>query len=110
MKRTSIYLDEELDRDLRLLAEVQKRAFEDLVREALGQYLARETDGKLPLVSAPRRSIPDEEWRSRMEAVLQRIRAGVPKDVSPEEIEAEITAARAEYRREQAAQQRTGGG
>ena len=101
MKRTNIYLDEEQDRLLRHLSIEEGRSFTDLVREALNEYLARRGMQALSRVIGPRRSIPQKEWRSHLDAAVQRIRASVPADMSPEEIEAEITAAREEVRRRQ---------
>jgi hypothetical protein len=48
-----------------------------------------------------------EEWRAGMEEALARLRAGVPDDMTPEEIEAEIDAAVAEVRRERWASRQT---
>ena len=106
MKRTNIYLDEEQDRLLRHLSDEQGRSCTDIVREALNEYLTRRGMPSASRVVGPRRSIPQEEWRSRLDAAVRRIRAGVSVDVSPEEIEAEITAAREEVRRERAARRR----
>jgi hypothetical protein len=95
VKRVDVYLDDELNRAVRKRAKEQGRSYSGLVREAVGQYLA----GQLP---APefRRGMPHDEWRATMEAVLERIWAGVPKDIPQEEIEADITAAREEVRQE----------
>ncbi len=41
MKRTTIFIDEALERDLRALAEREKRPVSGLVREALGSYVAQ---------------------------------------------------------------------
>jgi predicted transcriptional regulator len=41
MKRTTIFIDEALERDLRALAEREKRPVSGLVREALGAYVAQ---------------------------------------------------------------------
>lgn len=40
MRRTQIYLDEGVDRELRALAAAEGRSAADLVREAIGRYLA----------------------------------------------------------------------
>lgn len=40
MRRTQIYLDEELDRDLREVAAAEGRSAADLIREAVRRYLA----------------------------------------------------------------------
>ena len=106
MKRTNIYLDEEQARLLRHLAVEESRSFTDIVREALNEYLARRGMASAPRVVGPRRLLPQDEWRSSFEAALQRIREGAPTDLSPEEIEAEITAAAEEVRQERAARAR----
>ena len=106
MKQTSVYLDEEQDRLLRHLAAEDGRALADLVREALSEYLARRRLSGAPRAVGPRRQMPDEEWRSGFTQALQRIRASVSPDLTPEEIEAEITAARAEVREERTARRR----
>ncbi len=41
MKRTTIFIDESLERDLRAIAEREKRPVAGLVREALGSYVAK---------------------------------------------------------------------
>jgi hypothetical protein len=54
-------------------------------------------------VIGPRRSIDPNEWQTRFADAAKRIRAGTPTDLTPDEVEAEITAARDEVRRERAA-------
>ncbi len=73
MKRTNIYLDEEIDRWLRHLAVEQGRSFTDLVREALQEYLDRRglSLASAPRIAPPRRSIPYEEWRAEMQRLLR---------------------------------------
>lgn len=41
MKRTTIFIDEAIERDLRAIAERDSRPVSGLVREALGTYVAR---------------------------------------------------------------------
>lgn len=109
MKRTNIYLDEELDRWLRHLAVEQQRSFTDLVREALHEYLERRglTPNDAPRVVPPRRSVPSDEWRAEMTRLLQEVRASVETDMTPDEIEDAITAACQEARDERIARQLT---
>lgn len=45
MKRTTVFLQEELDRDVKALAERQGRAAASVVREALSEYVARHRGG-----------------------------------------------------------------
>ncbi|MBI4494993.1 MAG: CopG family transcriptional regulator [Chloroflexi bacterium] len=100
MKRTNVYLDEEQARLLRHLAVEEGRSFTALVREALNDYLARRGLAANSHVVGPQQQLSDDEWRSSFKAAVERIRASVPDDWTPEEIEAEITAAREEVCRE----------
>lgn len=85
MYRTNIYLDAEQVRALRYLAAEEHRSIARLVRQAIDQYLAREfRDGK--------------DWGERFDDLVARIQQRIPSDVTPEEIEADITAAREEVR------------
>jgi plasmid stability protein len=45
MRRTQIYLDEDLDRDLRAVAAAEGRSAADLIREAVRRYLAERSGG-----------------------------------------------------------------
>ena len=103
MKRTNIYLDEEQARVLRHLAIEEGRSFTDVVREALNTYLAQRGLVATSRVTGPLRSMPYEEWKSSFMDAVERMRAHIPPDITPDEIEAEITAAREEVRRERAA-------
>jgi hypothetical protein len=107
--QTAIDLDEDQSRLLRDFSATQGRSVGDVVREAVSEYLARR-GAMEPRAIAPRRRFPDDEWRSGFEAALQRLRAGVDPNWSPEEIEADITAAREEVRRERAARRHRSGG
>ena len=98
MKRTNIYLQEDQSRLLRHLAIEEGRSFTDVVREALEEYLARRGLTVRPSVAVTPPEMPDDEWRARFDAVLARIRSRVPPDMTPDEIEAEITAASEEVR------------
>ena len=110
MKRTNVYLDEEQSRTLRHLAIEENRSFTGLVREALNEYLTRRGLQAQSTVAGPLRSIADDDWKARFDAVLSRIRSGVPSEDSPAEIEAAITAARAEVRRSRKAGKQARGG
>jgi hypothetical protein len=98
-----IAVDQRQARLLRYLAAARKRPVEDVLEEALYEYLARNGLDYKNRVSGPRNEIPIEEWRARLDELLREIRADIPKDVTPEEIEAEITAAYEELRQERAA-------
>jgi predicted transcriptional regulator len=49
MKRTTVFLDEELDRDVKALAKRQSRPAASLVREALAEYVHRHRPAGLGL-------------------------------------------------------------
>ena len=102
MKRTNVYIDEEQLRVLRHVAVETGRSFTEIVREALNEYMKRRGVESASRVIGPRRTMSDEEWRSRFDSVLERIRAGLPQDLNPEEIEAEITEAWREVREQKA--------
>ena len=93
MKRTSIYLEEEELKLLKHLAIEEDSSLAELVRRAIRWYLATAA-GRTKL--APEK-LSDEEWSKRLESLLAKTRSRLPK-VPPEEIEAEITAAREEVR------------
>jgi predicted transcriptional regulator len=93
----TIELDEEQGRELERLAARQRRSVEELVRQAVDGYLAEQ-----------RRDWSD--WGDRFDALVARIQARIPPDVTPEEIEADITAARAEVRAARAARRAAGAG
>lgn len=46
MRRTQIYLDEDLDRDLRAAAAAEGRSAADVIREAVRRYLAERGGGR----------------------------------------------------------------
>lgn len=105
MKRTNIYLDENLDRLIRYLAVQQGRSFTDIVREALNDYAKGQgfPDPSRVRAPLPMTKQEREEWRAGMEEALAQIRAGVPKDMTPAEIEQLITEASEEVRQERLA-------
>ena len=85
MHRTNIYLDEDQLRALKHLAAEDRQSVSDLVREAVDAYLAR-------------RLMDDTAWRERFDRLFERVHSRIPATISPEEIEADITAAREEVR------------
>jgi hypothetical protein len=85
MRRTNIYLDDEQLRALKHVAAEEQASVADLVRKAIDAYLApRFASGKA--------------WGLRFDDLVERIQRRVPAGVTPEEVEADITAARAEVR------------
>jgi predicted transcriptional regulator len=92
MKRTNIYLEEEETRLLKHIAVEEQCSFTALVRRALHEFLERyQQEGKRRV---PRR----DEWNERLDKLLARVRQRT-RSFSPEEIEADITAAAKEVRR-----------
>lgn len=84
----------ELDpRDVSALEELavrDRRSVEDMVTLAVRNYIAR-------------RATADGEWKRRWDAMIVDLRSGVPDDLTPEEIDADVRAARAEYREQRRA-------
>jgi hypothetical protein len=85
LQRTNIYLDEDQLDALKHLAVEDRRTVADIVRQAIDSYLARR--------------LTDDAWRDRLDQLFERVQAHIPASISPEEIESDITAARAEVRR-----------
>jgi hypothetical protein len=105
MNILQIYLDNDLAEPLEQLAAEKRLPVNELIREAIAEYL-QHRDVPVTYVQRvfpPRVSVDDPEWRAAFDAALERIRAGVPADMTPEEIEAEITAASEEVRQERLA-------
>ncbi|HEX5164310.1 MAG TPA: CopG family transcriptional regulator [Thermomicrobiales bacterium] len=100
MKRTNIYLDENLDRLIRYLAVQQGRSFTDIVREALNDYAKAQgyPDPSRIRMPLPMTKEEREEWRVEMKQLLQEIRESVETNLTPDEIEDLITAASNEAR------------
>ncbi|MEX1158438.1 MAG: CopG family transcriptional regulator [Thermomicrobiales bacterium] len=106
MKRTNIYLDENLDRLIRYLAVQQGRSFTDIVREALNDYAKAQgfPDPSLVRAPLPMTKQEREEWRADMKRLLKEIQDSVDTDLTPDEIEALITEASDEARQERLSQ------
>ena len=84
MERT-IELPNDQVRELERLAARERRSVDDLVQLAVGDYLVRRTRDW-------------SDWGHRFDALAARVR--VPAGVTPDEIEADITLARDQVRRE----------
>lgn len=106
MKRTNIYLDENLDRLIRYLAVQQGRSFTDIVREALNDYAKAQgyPDPSRVRMPLPMTKQEREEWRVEMKRLLKEIHDSVDTDLTPDEIEALITEASNEARQERLSQ------
>ncbi|HUG15294.1 MAG TPA: ribbon-helix-helix protein, CopG family [Thermomicrobiales bacterium] len=102
MKRTNIYLDENLDRLLRYIALEQGRSFTDLAREALTDYAKRQGFPDPSRIVAPLKQ--NRASREELEEALSRIHASVETDLTPDEIEDLITSVSDEMREERIAQ------
>jgi prevent-host-death family protein len=67
-------------------------------------------EGKPIAVLAPAEELhrlePDADWQQRLAEFVARIRSRIPEGVTPEEIEADITAASEEVRQERLARSR----
>src|SRR5213595_1308040 len=67
-------------------------------------------EGKPVAVLAPAEELhrlePDSEWQHRLDEIVARIRSGMPEGISPDEIEADITATSEEVRQERLARSR----
>jgi len=85
MQRTNVYLSEEQLRLLKHLAAEDRQSVATLVREAVDSYLAE-------------RLSHDQMWDQRLTQLLERVRGRIPASASPDEIEADITAARKDAR------------
>lgn len=73
-------------RALRHLAAEEHSSVAQLIRQAVDQYLVREFQDR-------------GSWGRRFDDLVARIQQRIPSDVTPEEIEADITAAREEVRK-----------
>jgi hypothetical protein len=85
MKQLTLLLKE---RDLRALMRAAANegvTIEEIAQRAIHDYLTT-------------RSTPDPEWQRRFDAVIARIQSRIPPEITPDEIEADISAARAEVR------------
>ena len=84
MQRT-IELPDEQARELERLAAQERRSVDELVQLALGDYFAR-------------RIAERADALQRFNATVERIQARLPAHVTHEEIDADVAAAKAEYR------------
>jgi hypothetical protein len=101
---TTISLPDDQIARLRLVALSSRRSLDEVVREAIDAYLASLPETATPRVIEPPPGLPSPEWQAEVEAALARIRARVPADMTPDEIEHEITLASEEARQERIAQ------
>lgn len=86
-------LDEDQAARLQLLSAREGSQPDDIARKALNEYLVRHPIG-------PQQHLPDPAWQEHFDRAVQDLRSTLPADLKPEEIEAEITLASAELRRE----------
>jgi plasmid stability protein len=95
---TTISLPDEQIARLRILAIASGRSLDAVLREAVDTYLAGRADTPTTRATPPANDIPDDEWQARFGTVIERIRRAGPTDLTPAEIEREITLAREEAR------------
>ncbi|MGH2364675.1 MAG: CopG family transcriptional regulator [Chloroflexota bacterium] len=93
LHRTNIYLGDDQLRALKHLAAEEHASVADLVRKAIDAYLV------------PRFSSSDD-WGRRFDDLAESIQRRMPAGATPEQIEADITAARAEVRLSRQARRR----
>jgi hypothetical protein len=90
-KRIQLRVSDDLYDRLTAQATRGNASIQELITRWLEEKLKETEAGK---VEGP----VDPEWRRRFEVLVAEFRSGVPADVPPEEIEADITAARQEVR------------
>jgi hypothetical protein len=85
VERLTLVLPEHDLHALKRAAANESVTVEEIAQRAIRSYLAT-------------RSTPDPVWQRRFDEVIARIRSGIPPEITPEEIEADVSAARAEVR------------
>jgi hypothetical protein len=85
MRRTNIYLDENQLQALKRLAVTEDQSVAAVVRDAVDTYLKD-------------RASDDVAWSKELKQLLERVQSRIPPDITPDEIEADITSAREEVR------------
>jgi hypothetical protein len=86
MRRTSVSLDTAQMKALKRLAARERSSLPELMRRAITAYLAEQASGS-------------DAWGQRFDRLVAPAQSRIPADVTTGEIEADITAARAEVRR-----------
>lgn len=99
MTTTTISLSDDRLARLRQLAFTTHRSLDDVVGEAVDTYLAGHMPAAPTRITEPANDIAEDEWQARFQAVTDHIRQAGPTDLTPDEIEREITLAREEARR-----------
>jgi predicted transcriptional regulator len=95
MQRSIEFSDQQLH-ELEQVAAAERQSVAEIVKRAVSDYLARRRDSS--------------DWGRRWDAVVEDVHSRMPSDVTPEEVEADITAASAEVREQRAALRRATGG
>lgn len=85
LRRTNIYLEDDQLNALKVVAATRGSSFATVVRDAVDAYLRDQL-------------VDDLVWRTELEALIDRVRSRIDPAITPEEIEADITAAREEVR------------
>ena len=95
MQRSIEFSDQQLH-ELEQVAAAERQSVAEIVKRAVSDYLARRRDWS--------------DWGRRWDGVVDDVHSRMPSDVTPEEVEADITAASAELREQRAALRRATGG
>jgi hypothetical protein len=105
---TTVTLSDDQLARLRERAAASRRTLDEVLAEAVDAYLAQHSDAVPADVEngARARKPFSPESQAEIDAALRRLRARVPADVTPDEIDAEIDAAWQEVRDERRARRR----
>jgi hypothetical protein len=90
VEQLTLELEEHDLRALKRAAANEGATIEEVAQRAIHEYLAT-------------RVAPDPEWQRRFDEIIARIQSRIPPEITPEEIEADVSAARAEVREAQRA-------
>ena len=109
MKRTNIYLEEAQHRRLKHLSSEQRCSVTALIRQALDRFLEHDQVSRSARRASARTNSASStvEWNQRLNQLLARVRQRTSAS-TPEEIEADITAASKSVRRRRAQVARLG--
>jgi hypothetical protein len=108
MATATISLPDDQWAQLRLYAAMKGRPLVVVIRDAVEAYLAALPDLPTPRVTQPEVTLPNPEWQAQFDALVAQIRSKIPPDMTPEEIEREITLASEEARQERIAERERG--
>ena len=110
-RQITVEIDVEQLRALHQLGLVERCSFNDVVRDAITEHLARNEEKAWSRVRFPK-PMSEQERRdqdARFRAAIEAMRAGAEDDNNPLDIEDEITAAVEEVRQERLMRQKAAG-